>query len=62
MGERNKGLIQEQAAAKANARSRKTVAKDERSGQLPSERVEPRQWRTRANVFTQAWAARSTPA
>ena len=55
MNERNKGRTQEQAAAKANLRSRKTVAKYERSGRLPSERVERRQYRTRTDVFAEDW-------
>ena len=60
MDERNKGRTQEQAAAKANVRSRKTVAKYERSGQLPSERVAPRQYRTRTDVFAEDWATLET--
>ena len=56
MRERQKGRTQEQAAASANVRSRKTVAKYERSGQLPSERVEPRHYRTRRDVFAEDWA------
>ena len=36
--ERQKGRTPEQAAARANSRSRKTVAKYEHLGQLPSER------------------------
>lgn len=55
MREREKGRTQEQAAASANLRSRKTVAKYERSGQLPSERVQPRQYRTRVDVFAEDW-------
>ncbi len=60
MDERNKGRTQDQAAAKANVRSRKTVAKYERSGQLPSERVEPRQYRTRTDVFAADWPTLET--
>ena len=55
MRERNKGRTQEQAAASANVRSRKTVAKYEQLGELPSERVEPRQYRTRTDVFAEDW-------
>ena len=55
MRERNKGRTQEQAAASANVRSRKTVAKYERLGQLPSERVEARLYRTRTDVFAEDW-------
>lgn len=55
MRERNKGRTQEQAAASANARSRKTVAKYEQLEQLPSERVTPRQYRTRTDAFAEDW-------
>lgn len=55
MRERKKGRTQEQAAASANVRSRQTVAKYEQLGELPSERVEPRQYRTRADVFAADW-------
>lgn len=55
MRERNKGRTQEQAAVSANVRSRQTVAKYEQLGQLPSERVEPRQYRTRTDVFAEDW-------
>ncbi|HUS84704.1 MAG TPA: hypothetical protein VMX56_06135, partial [Anaerolineales bacterium] len=47
MRERKKDRTQEQAAASANMRSRKTVAKYEKLGQLPSELEEPRRHRTR---------------
>ena len=57
MRERNKGRTQEQAAASANVRSRQTVAKYEQLGQLPSERVGPRQYPTRTDVFAEDWAA-----
>lgn len=60
MRERNKGRTQEQAAASANVCSRKTVAKYARSGQLPSERVEPRQYRTRTDVFAADWPTLET--
>jgi transposase len=56
MRERNKGRTQEQAAASANVHSRQTVAKYEQLEQLPSERVEPRQYRTRADVFAADWS------
>ena len=55
MREREKGRTQEQAAAKANLQSRKTVAKYERLGQLPSELKEPRTYRTRADPFVEDW-------
>ena len=55
MEERQKGRTQQQAAAKANLRSRKTVAKYEREGKLPSELKEPRQYRTRADPFEKDW-------
>ena len=42
MKEREAGKSQEQAALKANAKSRKTVAKYERSGKVPSELKRPR--------------------
>ena len=56
MRERTKGRSQEQAAVKANLKNRKTVAKYERLGQLPSELKQPRQYRTRADPFAQDWA------
>jgi len=55
MRERSKGRSQEQAAAKANLKSRKTVAKYERLGQLPSELKKPRTHRTRADPFAEDW-------
>lgn len=55
MRERQAGKTQEQAAAKANLRSRKTVAKYERAGQLPSQLREPREYRTRKDVFAEDW-------
>lgn len=55
MNERRKGRTQQQAAAKANLRSRKTVARYERLGKLPSEVKEPRTYRTRANPFGGDW-------
>ncbi len=36
--------------------TRKTAAKYLREGRLPSERIEERDWRTRANPFTEHWA------
>ena len=57
MRERQKGRTQEQAAASANLRSRKTVAKYEQLGQLPSERQLPRQYRTRTDAFAEEWLA-----
>jgi hypothetical protein len=55
MRERNKGRSQEQAAVKANLKSRKTVVKYERLGQLPSELKQPRCYRTRADPFEEDW-------
>jgi hypothetical protein len=56
MRERSKGRSQEQAAVKANLKSRKTVAKYERLGQLPSGLKRPRRYRTRADPFEQDWS------
>ena len=53
--ERRKGRTQEQAAASANLRSRKTVAKYENIGQLPSALREPRLYRTRPDPFAEDW-------
>ena len=55
MRERRQGRTQEQAAAKANLRNRRTVRKYEQLGQLPSELKQPRTYRTRANPFTEDW-------
>jgi hypothetical protein len=55
MREREKGRTQQQAAAKANVRNRKTVAKYEGVGKLPSQLKEPRTYRTRADAFSQDW-------
>ena len=55
MRERRKGRTQEQAAVKANIKSRKTAARYERLGKLPSELKQPRQYRTRADPFTEDW-------
>ena len=55
MRERRKGRTQEQAAAKANINSRKTVAKYEQAGKLPSELKKPRSYRTRKDPFEKEW-------
>lgn len=55
MKERTTGRSQEQAAVKANVKSRKTMAKYERVGQLPSELKQPRSYRTRADPFAEVW-------
>lgn len=55
MRERRKGRTQEQAAVKANISSRKTVAKYERLGQMPSEMKKEREYRTREDPFAQDW-------
>ena len=55
MRERTNGRSQEQAAVKANVKSRKTVAKYERLGQLPGELKRPRGYRTRTNPFAEDW-------
>lgn len=55
MREREKGRTQEQAAASANLRSRKTAAKYERLGVLPSEMEQPRRYRTRRDAFVEDW-------
>ncbi|RIK37065.1 MAG: IS21 family transposase [Chloroflexi bacterium] len=55
MRERLQGKSQEQAAAKANLRSRKTVAKYERLRQLPSQRKQRRSYRTRRDPFAADW-------
>lgn len=55
MRERKSGKTQEQAAAKANLRSRKTVAKYEKLEEYPSELKAPRQYRTRADAFKEDW-------
>lgn len=57
MRERSQGRSQEQAAARANLRSRQTVAKYERLGRLPSELKEPRAYRTRSDPFAADWSA-----
>lgn len=55
MQERNKGRTQQQAAVKANLKSRKTVAKYEQVGQLPSQLNQPRNYRTRTDPFVEDW-------
>lgn len=55
MRERKQGRTQEQAAAKANLRSRKTVAKYEQLGLLPSQLKRPRTYRTRPDAFQEDW-------
>jgi hypothetical protein len=55
MKERRKGRTQEQAAAKANVQSRETVRKYEQLGKLPSERNQPRRYRTRVDPFEADW-------
>lgn len=55
MSERKRGRTQQQAAAAANLRSRKTVAKYEETGRLPSETREPRTYRTHADAFGEDW-------
>jgi hypothetical protein len=55
MREREKGRTQEQAAASANLRSRKTAAKYEKLRKLPSEIERPRDYRTRRDAFAGDW-------
>ena len=55
MKERSKGRTQEQAAVKANIKSRKTVAKYEQFSQLPSQLKQPRTYRTRQDPFAKDW-------
>src|SRR5262245_6789676 len=55
MRERAKGRTQQQAAVRANLRSRRTVAKYERLGRLPSALKQPRTYRTRADPFAADW-------
>jgi hypothetical protein len=55
MKERSKGRTQEQAAVKANVRSRKTVSKYEGLGKLPSELKQARTYRTRPDAFEVDW-------
>ena len=56
MRERNQGRTQEQAAAKANMHSRKTVAKYQRLGKLASELKKRRPYCTRADPFGEDWS------
>jgi hypothetical protein len=51
MRERQKGRPQAQAALRANLGSRRTVAKYERLGRLPSELRTVRGYRTRVDPF-----------
>mgnify|MGYP001815224817 CR=1 FL=1 len=53
MRERRKGRTQEQAAEKANIKSRKTVRKYEKLGKLPSEMKKPRTYRTHPDLFVE---------
>lgn len=55
MRERKKGRTQEQAAAKANLKSRKTAGKYEQLGLLPSQLKKPRTYRTRPDAFAEDW-------
>jgi hypothetical protein len=55
LGERAKGRTQQQAAVRANLRSRRTVAKYERLGRLPSALAQPRSYRTRGDPFAVDW-------
>ena len=55
MRERSQGRTQEQAAVKANLRSRKTVSKYEQLGKLPSELKTERSYRTRPDPFESDW-------
>jgi hypothetical protein len=55
MRERRKGRTQEQAAAKANINSRKTVGKYEKLGKLPGEMKKARSHRTRTDAFESDW-------
>lgn len=55
MRERKQGKTQEQAAAKGNLSSRRTVRKYEQLGKLPSELKKPREYRTRADRFAENW-------
>jgi hypothetical protein len=55
MKERRKGRSQQQAAVKANIKSRQTVAKYEKLGRLPSELKQVRGYRTRVDPFEGDW-------
>ena len=52
--ERAKGRTQEQAAARAGM-SVRTAGTYERLGELPSQRKQPRRYRTRPNPFAGDW-------
>ena len=52
--ERQKGIAQEVAAARAGT-SVRTARKYEHLGQLPSQLKQPRAYRTRPNPFAQDW-------
>lgn len=56
MSERKKGKTQQQAAAKANLRSRKTVGKYEQAGQLPGQMQKQRDYLTREDAFAKDWS------
>ena len=56
MRERKKRRTQEQAAVKANLKSRKTVAKYEQLGLLPSQLRKPRTYRTKSDAFAEDWS------
>lgn len=55
MRERSQGRSQEQAAVKANLKSRKTTAKYEQKGKLPGELKQARRHRTRPDPFAEVW-------
>jgi hypothetical protein len=55
MRERQHGRTQEQAALRANLRSRHTVAKYEQHGRLPAELQAARTYRTRRDPFAADW-------
>ncbi len=54
MQARHQGRSQRLAAARAGM-SEGTARKYERAGKLPSQRNEPRSWRTRVNPFEEEW-------
>jgi transcriptional regulator with XRE-family HTH domain len=56
MRERARGKTQEQAAAKANLRSRQTVARYEQLERYPSEMKRLRPYRTHADGFAEDWS------
>jgi len=55
MRERARRKTQEQAAARANLRSRQTVARYERLEEYPSELKRPRTYRTHLDAFEEEW-------